>query len=177
MRLLQFLAYYQTVEFFFPFFSKVEAQKRIRIILKNPSFRAEKDSDIAKLIGSIKETRAGSLYDEKTMMKATIREVIGAEELREFFMSNGYDEFFKGDFKKVCDSRVSLNEKNDSLHDQIADRLYAIRCKIVHTKGDGGNGESDLMLPYSDEEHYLGPDVELMSFVARCCINASGIAI
>ncbi|MFB0613759.1 hypothetical protein [Aurantiacibacter poecillastricola] len=177
MPLLQFLAYYQAMEFYFPFFSKMEAQKRLRTVLKNPSFRAEKDSDIARLISAIKETRAGSLYDERTMMKATIREVISRDELRVFLLANGFEEYFKGDYKKVCAHKISLDPKNDNLHDQVAERLYQIRCKIVHTKGDGGDGEFDLMLPYSDEEQYLGPDVELMSFVARCCINASGVAI
>ena len=110
------------------------------------------------------------------MLKATLKEVLGSNELREFLKANGYIEYFKGDHKKVCDKKVSIESDSVDLHEQVADRLYAIRCKIVHTKADG-DGDIELMLPYSDEEQYLGADVELMSFVARSCINASGVAI
>lgn len=177
MPLLQFLAYYQVAEYFFPFFSKIEAQKRIRSILKRPTFRSEKDSDIGQIISAIQETRAGALYDERTLLKATLKEVFSPNELRDFLNKNRYSEFFKNDFKKVHSVKLTVDSDKADIIDQVAERLYGIRCKIVHTKAGTLADELDLIVPYSEEEQYLGPDVELMSFVARRCIDSSGTAI
>lgn len=177
MPLLQFLAYYQVAEYFFPFFSKIEAQKRIRSILKRPNFRSEKDSDIGQIISAIQETRAGALYDERTLLKATLKEVFSPNDLREFLNNNRYSEFFKNDFKKVHNAKLTIESDKAEIIDQVAERLYGIRCKIVHTKAGTVADELDLIVPYSEEEQYLGPDVELMSFVARRCIDSSGTAI
>jgi hypothetical protein len=48
MPLLQFLAYYQTLEYYFPAYSQAEARRKIRNILKNPTFRPERDTDVRK---------------------------------------------------------------------------------------------------------------------------------
>ena len=44
MPLLQFLAYYQSIEFYFPTYSQAEARRKVRNILKDPSFRANRDA-------------------------------------------------------------------------------------------------------------------------------------
>jgi hypothetical protein len=62
-----------------------------------------------------------------------------------------------------------LNTQNKA-HDicsQVADRIYDIRCKIVHTKGDEKDGDIELLLPYSKEAEKLGHDIDLVRFVAQ----------
>ncbi len=38
MPLLQFLAYYQSIEYYFPMYSGREAQEKIKNLVKDPSF-------------------------------------------------------------------------------------------------------------------------------------------
>jgi hypothetical protein len=38
--------------------------------------------------------------------------------------------------------------------------LYALRCKIVHTKGQSSDGEVELFLPFSKEAELLFYDIE-----------------
>jgi hypothetical protein len=52
MPLLQFLAYYQCLEFYFPIYSQTEAQRRVRAILKNPGFNPQRDTDVNELLAT-----------------------------------------------------------------------------------------------------------------------------
>jgi hypothetical protein len=63
--------------------------------------------------------------------------------------------------------KIYLQGTQTDLRDQIADRLYAIRCRVVHTKQDGGGAEVELLLPSSREARSLNPDVQLMRLIAQ----------
>lgn len=47
MPLLQYLAYYQVIEFYFPIYSQSEAHRKVKAVLRNPAFRGERDADIS----------------------------------------------------------------------------------------------------------------------------------
>jgi hypothetical protein len=172
--LLQFLAFYQVVEYFFPIYSQAEAQRRIRSILKDPSFRADRESDIGRVISCIKASRGAGYFDERTQLRATVNEVINADQARELVTQEGLREFYKEDYKKVVDRKLPIASKDADLRNDIADRIYDIRCKIVHTKADGPDGEFELLLPNSPEEQFLGADIEVLANIARACLVSSG---
>jgi hypothetical protein len=68
----------------------------------------------------------------------------------------------------------AINVKNTSkdLFDQVADRVYQISNRIVHAKDDPRYEESRVLLPRSHEADSLGPDVELVRFLAEEAIIA-----
>jgi hypothetical protein len=87
MPLLQYLAYYQSLEFYFPTFAQVEARKIVRNFLKNPTFRPERDADLAKMLTAI--SGLGHQYgDERSQLRATLNECLDAEMLRSYFTEN-----------------------------------------------------------------------------------------
>ncbi|OJY04249.1 MAG: hypothetical protein BGP04_02195 [Rhizobiales bacterium 62-17] len=55
----------------------------------------------------------------------------------------------------------------------MADRIYDIRCKIVHTKNEHADGEFPMILPFSEDADYLLHDIDLVEFVARSVLVAS----
>ena len=57
--LLRFLALYQCVEFFFPTYAESEAKRRVSLILKDPSFRLDRDSDLARVLTAVRLGRSG----------------------------------------------------------------------------------------------------------------------
>jgi hypothetical protein len=71
MPLLQFLAYYQVIEFYFPTYYRAEAKRKIRRILKDPTFRADRDADIGRVLSSLTSGRS-TIGDERSMMRATM---------------------------------------------------------------------------------------------------------
>ncbi|QMW05667.1 hypothetical protein [Spirosoma foliorum] len=107
--LLQFLAFYQILEFYFPVFSENEAHYRIKNILKNPGFNANKDSDIAKVLSTVKISKGQKGFgSELEQLKATVKSCINDKELKEFIeLDNECKDYF------LDKSSISLSKKKD----------------------------------------------------------------
>lgn len=175
MPLLQFLAFYQVIEYYFPTYSQEEARRRIRMIFKNPTFRIDKDADIGKVLSTI-SGRGGGLGNERSQLRATIDACIDADELREFLTgSKAREKFFKSKQSGLTENTIPIAKINADLRSSVAEVIYDIRCKIVHTKGESSEGEVELLLPFSKEAKLLFHDIELMKFVAQRVLIAASV--
>ena len=77
MPLLKYLALYQVVEFYYPVYSEMEAQKKIQNILKDPNFNAQSDKEIAKVLNVVKfNPSSGAFGNELSQLKSTIKECL-----------------------------------------------------------------------------------------------------
>ncbi len=165
MPLLQFLAFYQVMEFYFPIYSQSEAHRKLKSLLKDPAFRVSKDSDISRLLAAIQTTRGGGFGDERAQLKATMIECTDADSIRAFLESDSdRKEFFlsKSKYHKIPIANPELDLRAD-----VAERIYDIRCKIVHTKSDSRDSSFELLLPFTPEAEQLAFDIELVEFVAQ----------
>jgi hypothetical protein len=173
MPLLQFLAFYQCIEFFFPQYSRQETIAKIKNVLKDPAFDGTKDSSINVVLNVTMEGRRGSFLEERQQLSATLKHCVNAGALRDFL--NETEErrrYYGSDYKKISDKRIVFSE-DSGIVDQTAERIYDIRCKVVHTKSlDGGEGDA-MILPFSAEADLLMTDVELIRFLARRVLIAS----
>lgn len=167
MPLLQFLAYYQVVEYYFPAYFSAEVSRRIRSVIKHPSFRVDRDADVAKIITALKGNR-GSSAPERDQLKATLRECVSVASIEEFLAKDSdRSAAFLTKAKGITSCLLNPENRQADLVSQVADRIYDIRCKIVHTKGDHEDGEVDLLLPYSPEAERLHHDIDLVQFIAQ----------
>jgi hypothetical protein len=106
--------------------------------------------------------------DERSQLRATLHECVEPGALREFFKESAEREkFFSTKTEGLTDHKIPIRNADADLRNDVADRLYDIRCKIVHTKSGGRDGEMDLLLPFSKEAELLYGDIELIQFVAR----------
>ncbi len=165
--LLEFLAYYQCIEFYFPTYAEAEAQKRVRNTLKDPAFDPSKDADIARVVRILSARRG--LSEERAQLKATVAACVDPERLRDLFADEDQIEFFSKK-KDLGVKSLPLGRTDADLGEAVAERIYEIRCKIVHTKG---GDDTDLLLPFSKEAELLGWDIEVIRFVARSVLIAS----
>ncbi|MGA1998445.1 MAG: hypothetical protein ABSG52_00505 [Terriglobales bacterium] len=176
MPLLQFLAFYQVIEFYFPVYSQAEAQRKLKAMLKDPTFRGDRDADIAKLLSSIYVSRSGSFGDERSQLRATLMECVDSQSLRNFLESYpDRKEFYLAKAKGLPYHKVPLANPTADLRSDVADRMYDIRCKIVHTKNDAREGGVDLLLPFSQEAEQLSFDIELAQYVAQLTLIAGSL--
>ncbi|MDB5856288.1 MAG: hypothetical protein JWR22_4329, partial [Herminiimonas sp.] len=167
MPLLQFLAYYQVLEYYYPVFFNADISRRIRAQIKNPAFRVDSESDISRVVSTIKTKGPGS-GSEREQLKATLRECIENDDIHDFVnQSPQRAAFFNSKAKGITANLLNTANKTTELYIQAAERIYSIRCKIVHTKSDDHEGEIELLLPYSKEAEKLGEDIELVKFVAQ----------
>lgn len=170
----QYLAFYQAIEFYFSICSNFDAKQKVQGIIKDPRFNPNKDSEIAKIISTIQNTSGNKTFgNEREQLKATISYCTNNEELRDFFTidSKRY-KFFEDNIGKVLSKqKISVkNEKTDYIT-EITERIYEIRCRIVHSKASEGTFET--LLPYSNELKKLNYDIELVEFIARKILVAT----
>jgi hypothetical protein len=177
MPLLQFLAYYQVMEFYFPTYFQAEARRKIRRILKSPMFRADRDADIGRVLSAL-SSKKGSIGDERSMLRATLQECVDPDELRSFLSSDKRrHEFFSSKTESLTTHKLPLANPTADLRNDVADRMYDIRCKIVHTKHDVREGEVELLLPFSREAEQLYYDIDLICYLARQVLIAASSAL
>lgn len=167
MPLLQFLAYYQVIEFYFPTCSQADARRRIRTVLKDPGFRPDRESDVARIFSLLRGTAPG-FGDERSQLRATIQECVDPTELREFIGGTSVRAAFLS--KKtdgLTDKKIPLGNPDADLRTETADRIYDIRCRIVHTKSSATGLDLEMLLPFSPQAAQLSHDIDLVNFVAR----------
>ena len=173
MPLLRFLAYYQILEFYFDQHSQAEARQRVANILKDPAFSPHRDRDITRVLTA--SHRGGQRYgDERAQFKSTVRACADPNLMREYLFEKRNKKFFERKTDGLTDTVVRSTMTDNELLDETAQRLYDIRCKIVHTKESGGGEELSLLLPFSPEAEKLGRDTDLIHMIARgALINGS----
>ena len=173
MPLLQYLAFYQVLEFYFPIYAQHDAHRRVKNILRNPAFNAHSDADVSRVLSAIKGA-GGRLYvDERSQLRATIHNCVNSGELATFLREDEARKEVLSKGKTLKASRIPIDSKEANLCAEVADRIYDIRCMIVHTKNSDSEFELSLLLPFSKEAEALEYDIELLQFVAREVLVAS----
>ncbi|WP_156459058.1 hypothetical protein [Microbacterium sp. Leaf151] len=174
--LLEFLAYYQAVEFFFPSFAHAETASRIRAHILHPRFEADDDKQVAALI-ELARPAVQSGASERDQLRATVRASTTNEALREVIagIEAQVGEHFTAKKPPLAGTN-RLNVDGD-LRDQVADRIYATRCRVVHTKADGGGNQTELLLPTSREAESLVAENMLLRYLAQQVLIAKATAL
>jgi hypothetical protein len=173
MPLLKFLALYQVIEYYFPVYSELEAKERIKTQLKDPTFDAENDRYITKIFNSIRKSGSSNKRDERSQIKATIKHIMSVDDLIDYFSQSSERMDFFDVHKKskgIAKQKINFNNANIDIRDEVALRIYEIRCRIVHTKDED---DVELLLPFSEEIKYIHPDIDLVEFIARKSIIAA----
>lgn len=169
---LVFLSFYQTLEYYFPSAARQNSLNQIRRELRDPSFDRDSDSCLLRVLSIAERLNRSSEPDQ---LKVLIREYVRLDRLEEFFQGDWSDHFTRrGPIQGV----ELINPANSSkiLPDQVADRIYQIRNRIVHAKDDPRYVEAKVLLPRSEEAESLGPDVALARFLASEVIMANPTA-
>lgn len=175
MPLGQYLAYYQTIEFYYTVYSNRDAQLRIKNLLKDPKFDVSKDKDLSKILNIVKfNGNSNAFGNELEQLKATLKHCVDIEEVEGFFKEQEFDKdtFTNRQVKKLSSQAINIQfSDSDLLYSDIAKRIYEIRCRIVHTKGIQNNVET--LHPLSNETRYITPDLKLLEFIAKRILIAN----
>jgi hypothetical protein len=179
MPLGQYLAFYQTIEFYFTIYSYRDAQLRIKNLLKDPQFDVGKEKDLSKILNIVKfNNSSNSFGNELEQLKATLKHCVDAQDIKEFVSQEAMEKetFTNKQVKKLAKSAINLQyEDADVLFADIAKRIYEIRCRIVHTKGVQDNVET--LHPLSNEVRFIGSDLKLLEFVAKKILIANSQSV
>ena len=174
MPLLQYLAYYQIIEFYFPIYSQQKAKNTIQSILKTPGFNVHSDVDIVKLLNIAKAGFDQGFGSERLQLDATIQSCVNISLLRDFLNENqNMKDFFTGKEKTLNLEKLAINENDDGLRKSVVGRIYEVRCRIVHTKTEIDFEKPKSIYPFTEQENLLKHDLRLVHYIAKQILIAS----
>lgn len=164
--LLEFLAYYQSIEFFFDRAVREDVIRSVRSAVADPRFSAHNERDILDLI---KRASSGSspARSEREQLRVTIRGATQESQLRTVLQNLEDNEEYFLQKKQKIRGVAPLSLQSNVLQDDVADRIYALRCRIVHTKELGRSKDEGALLPSSDESQFLEFEIPLVRYIAE----------
>lgn len=174
MPLLQYLAFYQVLEYFMPRYSQRETIRKVRELLTDPTFCPESDSDVVRILNTTRPVHR-SLRDERQQLRAVLTECLPPKAVRDFLVElRTRQEYFEKLCYNIAPQRITVDSGDGDLIQQVVIRLHQIRCRIVHTKDVEEGGEVlPPLLPFSVDEHLLQHDIDLIQCIARAVLVAS----
>jgi hypothetical protein len=169
---LQYLAFYQVIEFFAPVHARGELVTRLRTAIKDPTFNPSDDTALGRVVAMLSGGR-NALSDREQVI-ATVRACVEEDELSAWLDARPIAAKALADKQRMSGIRlIQLRDKSASLVAQAAERIYDLRCRIVHAKEDGGYVEPLRMFDPVGQELLL-PDIDLVRFLAeRVLITSS----
>jgi hypothetical protein len=169
-----YLAFYQVIEYYFPKYSKQELRNKAKQIILERNFSADSDSCIDDLIRTISDAKH-NIKSERNQLISTIGIFVTSADIAAKFQE--FDEltthFINGYYSEISDKKISIDKYLEQTHNspnspkanlvkECAERIYDIRCQIVHTKSC-----KKFMLPYSREVRMIPIELSLIRLVAR----------
>jgi hypothetical protein len=169
---LEYLGYYQVIEHNMAAFSRATMIRNVSNMLADPRFDHRDEMAVDRLIGVIlpggrsrvterEQVRAAvaACLDDSMVARFLDERPAAAKALRDPSWITGVRVVFAGDVQA-------------SLVRQIADRIYDLRCRIVHSKEN--HAEAEPLRPFGPEVKRLRHDLHLVRFVAQCVLVRSG---
>jgi hypothetical protein len=166
MPLLEYLAYYQVIEYYMGAFSRAATVGRIRNMLKDPRFDHNDDVAVERLIDTA--APAGrSVASEREQVLDTVQVCLDETAIVGFLEERPAAAKALRDKKWITGVQpIAAGGANNSLIRQIGDRIYDLRCRIVHSKESSAHPAGPLR-PFDPESKRLRHDLHLLRFVAQ----------
>jgi len=161
---LSFLAYYQILEYFFPYAVRREAMRKVRKEISDPRFSKGEDSSILKILSAAEAISSAS---ESKQIATLIADSVRLEVLTGFFLDDPWGKHFTNDGPISAAGSINLKNTTKSLPVQVAERVYKIRNRIVHAKDDPKYADVRVLLPKGEEAYSLRPDIALLRLLAE----------
>ncbi|MET8148009.1 hypothetical protein ACIBSW_13840 [Actinoplanes sp. NPDC049668] len=170
----EYLSYYQSVEYYLPFSDERSNIDRLRREIFSPGFDLNNNQSLLNLARAIGRQSAKS---ERESFRALLQFALPEDKATTIFdlLNNQHKGHFakNGPIKDIgLIHNNAENKQQPPLTLQFAERIYDLRCRIVHSKVAGGSTEKDPLYPTNPEVDDLAPDIELIRQVAIEVITA-----
>lgn len=176
MPLIQYLASYQVLEYYFREYYEREIMDRIREELADAGVAELGDMHVRRII-RIARSGGKAFGTERDQLRATVRKCVASATLEEYLSDGSRQDFFTGEPLINGVPKIDLGSNSTGLRDQVSDRIYHLRCRIVHTKSASQDQFPEPILPFSPDADALVLDIELIQYLARNVLISSATAL
>lgn len=137
----KFLCYYHILEYFLDKSAHLAIKRKLDSVLYQPDFDANSNTYIDEILQTFKD-EGDRLKSDKLKIQRVLQEFLSKEKVLKFINDLGLKNHFLNDQIFEFQSKVTLTQiKTDNdfqLFKSLADRIYSIRCSIVHSNPDFG---------------------------------------
>ncbi len=169
--IFMYFALYQVLEYYFPIYAEKDTKARVQNLLRDPEFDVTKDQDVVRLLRAVRSQGANRLGDEREQLILTLRSITTGEDLLDFIDTRSHLKSYyeSKDVTALSDTKLRMTDASQLLAD-FANRIYDIRCGIVHNKASETDSK---ILPMTKEADLLVYEVEVLKYLATRAINAN----
>jgi len=168
-RLLQYLAYYQILEYFFVSASESVLEKRLADMMAIPGFSDSRPADIRKLIKSVR--RFDKETKEDRMLRTVLERYFSPDEIIDFIIDYEQQEGVHFSIEtSALGFAHKLNLHLNEVMNSLSQRIYKTRNVLVHNKED----ELPRFVPFSSQDEHLEHEIPLVRFLAEQLIIKTG---
>ncbi len=168
---LEFLSFYQVIEFYFPRYTQEASVKAIATIVKDPAFSPHRTEQIMRVVTALSSRRAPRAGDERSQLRTTLLACVDHDEFIAFLSARSY----LVDHLRLKNPKLSeINPRvgTSDFLERLSDRIYEIRCRIVHSKDN--TVDQAMIVPHSAEARLIASDSEILEYLAqRVLIHSS----
>jgi hypothetical protein len=169
--LLRYWAFYQVLEYYFPFYSQAASMQKVRRILRAPTFDAYRDEDVLKTVAAATEVGNNRISEEEQLITC-LRAITTERELREQIEKWNLAPVLLEKRGRASEKVVNISSSNDLVSD-LGRRIYDIRCRIVHSKSQSDRDGSSGLLPGTHDEALVEDEIPILDFLAEQALIAS----
>lgn len=164
---LEYLAYYQVIEFYMAALSRAATIARVSTMLRDTGSNPDDELAIDRLIDTVlpggraqvrERDQVAAAVDEPAVARFPDERPAAAKALRNRAWITGVWPLIPG-------------ESQPGLVRQVAERIYGLRCRIVHSKDSFA--EAEPLHPFGPEAQRLHHDLHLIRFVSQHVLIAS----
>lgn len=169
--LLEYLVYYQVIEYHMPTYARLATIGRLRNLLKDPGFDYSSDLALGRLLDAVAPT-GRTVMSERAQVAAAITACVDDAMITTFLEDRPAATKALSDKRRIPGVRlINARDRQTPLTVQVAERIYDLRCRIVHSK------ENDELVspirPFGPESRLMRRDLSLVRFIAQRVLIAS----
>lgn len=179
---LQYLSFYQIIEYFYYQASTEKLIHEVKSIITNPEFSYKKTKSIEKVILKVKTDKFG----ERKAIDLVLEKYVNPEDLRDSLIKYdvNYYNLLKKQKVKFADANT-ISERSTKNNEKVIElsalgkRIYAIRNSLIHSKEEDflfQDSKKGVYVPFTDHEEELRNEIPLIRLVAeQIVINSSEV--
>ena len=169
--IFQYFALYQALEYYYPIYAADSVKNRIQNLVKDLAFNINKDTDVLRLLNILQSNNPNGYGDEREQLDVTLRRITNGSEIVSYLSERVHlQEYYQSkDAAKLSGAKLRTSDST-GIMDDVAKRIYDIRCRIVHNKASESEKK---ILPMTREAGYLSYEVELLQFIVRKALVAN----
>jgi hypothetical protein len=163
--LLQYLGFYQVIEYHMAAFARAMTIRRVNAVLNDPQFDSSDDIAIDRLIDVVLPG-GRSRISERDQVLATVEACLDNTALNNFLQTRPAAAKALSNANSSSGVRLIVaDDVQPPLVRQVAERIYGLRCRIVHSKES--HTDSEPLHPFGPEARRMQHDLHLIRLVAQ----------